>query len=192
MRAQIEKRFVYMFIFNFKIDGNKTAKILMGILCIVILIITAFICYKVIFNNFFKTNDTYLPENTVYTIEARNYTNVLQQVHNDIDTYVGQKIKFTGYVYRIYDFTDEQFVIARDMVVSSDFQTVVVGFLCHSTIAKNFENGCWVEIEGTITKGDYYGEMPIIEIEEIDQVEAPDEEYVYPPDDSFVTTSTVL
>ena len=142
--------------------------------------------------NFFKTNDTYLPEDTVYTIEARNYTNVLQQVHNDIDTYVGQKIKFTGYVYRIYDFTDEQFVIARDMIVSSDFQTVVVGFLCHSTVAKNFENGCWVEIEGTITKGDYYGEMPIIEVEEIKQVDAPDEEYVYPPDDSFVTTSTVL
>lgn len=181
-----------MFIFNFKINGNKTAKILMAILCIIILIITAFICYKVIFNNFFKTNDTYLPESTVYTIEARNYTNVLQQVHNDIDTYVGQKIKFTGYVYRIYDFTDEQFVLARDMIVSSDFQTVIVGFLCHSTIAENFGTGCWVEVEGTITKGYYYGDMPIIEVESINQVDAPDEEYVYPPDDSFVTTSTVL
>lgn len=181
-----------MFIFNFKINENKTAKIFMAILCIIVLIITAFICYKVIFNNFFKTNDTYLSENTVYTIEARNYTNVLQQVHNDIDTYVGQKIKFTGYVYRIYDFTDEQFVLARNMIVSSDFQTVVVGFLCHYNLAKNFETGSWVEIEGTITKGNYYGDMPIIEIEEIKQVDVPDEEYVYPPDDSFVTTSTVL
>ena len=181
-----------MFIFNFKINGNKTAKIFMAILCIIVLIITAFICYKVIFNNFFKTNDTYLSENTVYTIEARNYTNVLQQVHNDIDTYVGQKIKFTGYVYRIYDFTDEQFVLPRNMIVPTVFQTVVVGFLCHYNLAKNFETGSWVEIEGTITKGNYYGDMPIIEIEEIKQVEAPDEEYVYPPDDSFVATSTVL
>ena len=181
-----------MFIFNFKINGNKTAKIFMAIWCIIVLIITAFICYKVIFNNLFKTNDTYLSENTVYTIEARNYTNVLQQVHNDIDTYVSKKIKFTGYVYRIYDFTDEQFVLARNMIVSSDFQTVVVGFLCHYNLAKNFETGSWVEIEGTITKGNYYGDMPIIEIEEIKQVEAPDEEYVYPPDDSFVATSTVL
>ena len=180
-----------MFIFNFKINGNKTAKILMGTLCIVILIITAFICYKVIFNNFFKTNDDYLA-NATFELTTQNYTSVLQNVHNDIDTYVGQKIKFTGYVYRIYDFTDEQFVLARDMIVSSDFQTVVVGFLCHSTIAENFGTGCWVEVEGTITKGYYYGDMPIIEVESINQVDAPDEEYVYPPDDSFVTTSTVL
>lgn len=181
-----------MFIFNFKINGNKTAKIFMAILCIIVLIITAFICYKVIFNNFFKTNDTYLSENTVYTIEATNYTNVLQQVHNDIDTYVGQKIKFTGYVYRMYDFNSEQFVLARNMIVSSDFQSVVVGFLCHSEVASNFEDGCWVEVEGTITKGDYYGEMPIVEVEKINEVQTPTDEYVYPPDDSFVTTSTVL
>ena len=78
------------------------------------------------------------------------------------------------------------------MIVSSDFQTVVVGFLCHSTIASNFKDGTWVEIEGTITKGNYYGDMPIIEVEKINPVQEPTDEYVYPPDDSFVTTSTVL
>ncbi len=92
----------------------------------------------------------------------------------------------------MYDFNTEQFVLARDMIVSSDFQTVVVGFLCHSKIASNFEDGTWVEIEGTITKGDYYGVMPIIEIEKINTVVEPTDEYVYPPDDSFVTTSTVI
>lgn len=121
-----------------------------------------------------------------------NYTNVLQKVHNNIDNYVGQKIKFSGYVYRLYDFSNEQFVLARNMIVSSDFQTVVVGFLCHSKIASNFADNTWVEIEGTITKGDYYGDMPIIEIEKINQIETPVDEYVYPPDDSFVTTSTVI
>ncbi len=121
-----------------------------------------------------------------------NYTNVLQKVHNNIDDYVGQKIKFFGYVYRLYDFSNEQFVLARNMIVSSDFQTVVVGFLCHSKIASNFADNTWVEIEGTITKGDYYGDMPIIEIEKINQIETPVDEYVYPPDDSFVTTSTVI
>ena len=181
-----------MFIFNFKINGNKTAKIFMGILCIIALILTIIICYRVIFNNFFKTNDNYVTPDTVYTLSTQNYTNVLQNVHNNIDTYIGQKIKFTGYVYRLYDFNSEQFVLARDMIVSSDFQTVVVGFLCHSSIASNFESGTWVEIEGTITKGDYYGEMPIIEIEKIHMVDAPTDEYVYPPDNNFVTTSTVL
>lgn len=180
-----------MFVLNFKINGNKTAKILLGMLCVIALILTAFVCYRVIFNNSFKTNDNYV-ESSTFELNTRNYTNVLQNVHNDIDTYIGQKIKFSGYVFRLYDFNSEQFVLARNMIVSSDFQTVVVGFLCHSSIASNFEDGCWVEIEGTITKGDYYGEMPIIEIETINKIDAPTDEYVYPPDDSFVTTSTVF
>ena len=121
-----------------------------------------------------------------------NYTSVLQNVNSDLDTYVGQKIKFSGYIYRLYDFSDENFVLARDMIVSSDFQTVVVGFLCHSSLACNFEDYTWVEITGTITKGDYYGEIAIIEVEEIQEINEPSEEYVYPPDSSFITTSTVL
>ena len=121
-----------------------------------------------------------------------NYTNVLKNVHENIDKYTGQKIKFSGYVYRLYDFQKEQFVLARDMIISSDFQTVVVGFLCNSNIASNFEDKTWVEIEGTITKGNYNGDIPIIKVDKIEKIEKPSDEYVYPPDSSFVTTSTVL
>ena len=34
--------------------------------------------------------------------------------------------------------------------------------------------------------------IPVIEIEKINQVDEPTDEYVYPPDDSFVTTSTIF
>ena len=181
-----------MFIFNLKVNGNKFIKILMAVFAIIVLIITFIICYNLIFNNFFQTNDTSINHDTVYELDTKNYTNVLKNVHTNIDKYVGQKIKFTGYVYRLNDFTEEQFVLARDMIVTSDFQTVVVGFLCHSTIASNFEDNSWVEIEGTITKGNYYGDIPIIEIDTINKIQEPSDEYVYPPDDSFVVTSTVL
>ena len=181
-----------MFVFNMKLDGNRTSKILIGILCIIILLITFFICYKVIFSSFFKTNDEMLSKDTIYEITAQNYTNVLQNVHNNLDNYVGQKIKFSGYIYRLYDFSNEQFVLARNMIISSDFQTVVVGFLCHSEQANNDEDNTWVEITGTITKGNYNGEIPVIEVNEIQKVDTPSEEYVYPPDSSFVATSTVL
>lgn len=76
--------------------------------------------YKVIFQNQANT------VKDVYAIPTNQYTNVLKSVHDDISTYVGQKINFSGYVYRVYDFQANQFVLARDMVVSSDFQTVVV------------------------------------------------------------------
>lgn len=183
-----------MFVFNMKLNGNRASKIFMGILCVIILLITCFICYKLISNSFFQTNDSVSGnhKNAVYELTPQNYTNVLQNVHEHVDDYVGQRIKFSGYIYRLYDFSNEQFVLARDMIVSSDFQTVVVGFLCHSSLASNFEDDTWVEITGTITKGDYYGEMPIIEIENIKKIDTPSEEYVYPPDSSFVVTSTVL
>ncbi len=181
-----------MFVFNMKLDGNRTSKILIGILCVILLFITFFICYKLIFNSFFKTNDEINTKNAIYNISPQNYTNVLQNVHNNLDDYLGQKVKFSGYIYRLYDFSNEQFVLARNMIISSDFQTVVVGFLCHSEIASNYEDSTWVEIEGTITKGNYNGEIPIIEVENIQKVDTPSEEFVYPPDSSFIETSTVL
>lgn len=181
-----------MFVFNMKLDGNRTAKVFMGFLCVILLLVTFFICYKLIFNSFFKTNDEINSKDTVYEINSQNYTNVLQNVHNNLDSYIGQKVKFSGYIYRLYDFTNEEFVLARNMIISSDFQSVVVGFLCHSNLATNYKDNDWVEVTGTITKGDYKGEIPFIEVEEINLVENPTDEYVYPPDSSFITTSTVI
>ena len=140
-------------------------------------------------NSFFKTNDKLLKQD-ICEITPNNYTNVLKSVHENLNDYVGQKIKFSGYIYRVLDFEENQFVLARNMVISSDFQTVVVGFLCSCSTANEFEDNCWVEMEGTILKGDYHGEIPIIQVEKMEKIEKPSEEYVYPPDDSFVTTST--
>lgn len=128
----------------------------------------------------------------VYQITPNNYTNILNSVHNDIDTYLGQRISFSGYVYRVYDLKDTEFVLARDMIVSSDFQTVVVGFLCSLDNANEFTNGTWVQITGKITKGYYHGDIPVIEIENIKNVDKPKDELVYPPDNLYIPTSTLL
>ena len=104
----------------------------------------------------------------------------------------GQKIHFTGYVYRVYDFTETQFVLARNMIVSSDNQTLVVGFLCNYKNAKDFADSTWVEITGKITKGDYHGDIPVIEIKEMKTCDKPSDEYVYPPDDMYIPTSALF
>ena len=180
-----------MFICNFKLDGNKLGKIFLGILFAIIVVITIIVVYRILGNNYFKTNDT-INKKDIYEITPNSYTNVLKSVHDDLNTYIGQRIKFSGYVYRMFDFTDKQFVLARNMIISSDIQTLVVGFLCECDNGMTFENDTWVEIEGTIKKGNYHGEIPVIKIEKIKKIEKPSDEYVYPPDDSFVTTSTVL
>lgn len=132
-------------------------------------------------------------KNGVSQISPKNYTNVLKTVHENIDSYVGKKICFTGYVYRVLDLEGNQFVLARDMIINSNYQSVIVGFLCEYDNAKDFANDTWVQVTGEIIKGDYHGDIPILRITQIDVVPKPSsEEYVYPPDDNYIPTSGIL
>lgn len=180
-----------MFIYNLKINGKAFVKILFIIISIAITIYFCVSAYK-IYNNSFKVKDE-LKDSDIMYLTAENYTNILKSVHDDIDSYIGKKICFTGYIYRLLDFKDTEFVLARDMIISSDMQTLIVGFLCDSTDAKNFVDETWVELTGEITLGEYHGDMPIIKVKEIKQIEKPEKDiYVYPPDDSYIPTSIIF
>ncbi len=134
-----------MFIYNFKINSNFLLKFFLIVLLCIILLIVLFSIYKLFNNSTFVVNDT-LNEQEVFNLTTANYTNVLKSVHDNLDNYIGQKISFSGYIYRVYDFDDTQFVLARDMVISSDFQTLVVGFLCHCETASSYTDGTWINI----------------------------------------------
>ena len=180
-----------MFIYNLKVDGNKLGKIFLGILLGIIIIITAIVVYRILGNNFFKTNDD-TNSVKVQELAVSNYTNVLKTVHDNIDDYVGMKVSFSGYIHRMVDFKENQFVLARDMVISSDLQTVIVGFLCECDDIKQYADKTWIQIEGEIIKGDYHGDMPILKITKIKKIDKPSDEYVYPPDAAFVPTSAIF
>lgn len=180
-----------MFVYNFKLNGKRLVKILFIIIAIAITIYFSVSSYK-IYNNSFKVKDEILETDTMY-LTAENYTNILKAVHDNIDNYVGKKICFTGYIYRVLDFKETEFVLARDMIISSNMQTLIVGFLCDFKNAKNFADNSWVEITGEIAEGSYHTNIPIIKIKEIQQIEKPkDDIYVYPPDDTYVPTSIMF
>lgn len=183
-----------MFIFNVKVNGSKVFKIFLSCIIILFIIIIGIIIYRILSgaNNSSKRKSC-LPQSGISEIKPQNYTNVLKSVHDNIDNYIGKKIKFTGYIYRVYDLDKNQFILARNMIISSDSQYVVVGFLCNCENAQNYEDGTWVTITGTITKGDYHGDMPIIKIDTIKEVQKPtNNEYVYPPDDNYIPTSATF
>lgn len=182
-----------MFIYNIKINGSKTFKnFFIGIVILVIIIvgIVSFRVFQGASNS--SPNSSCLPQNKMTKLTTANYTNILKTVHENIDDYVGIQINFTGYVYRVLDLNENQFILARDMIVSSDFQSVIVGFLCECDNGKDFEDETWVELTGKITKGEYHGDMPIIKVTEIKKVDKPNDEFVYPPDESYIPTSGVL
>ena len=95
-------------------------------------------------------------------------------------------------MYKRQDLKENQFVLARDMIISSDYQSVIVGFLCEYDKAKDFQDNTWIEITGEITKGNYHGDMPIVKITNITKVDKPNDEYVYPPDENYIPTSGIV
>ena len=180
-----------MLICNMKINSKVLFKIVFVILFILVIIMSGIGIYK-IFTPKEECVSNSLTNNKVNVISSSNYTNVLKNVHENLNSYVGMRIRVTGFVYRLYDFNESQFVIAREMIVSADYQGVVVGFLCNLNESTKYKDGTWIEIEGEITKGNYHGEIPVIEVDKIKETNVPSEEYVYPPDESYVATSNSL
>ena len=141
-------------------------------LFIILICVTILILSSIFLINLFHSN--------TIVMDNENYAQVLKDVHNNIDAYIGKKVYTNGYIFRVEDFTENRFVVARDMIVSeNDYR--IVGFLCEYDKIKNFENNVWVEIKGVISLKDYHGPMPVIEVSEINRITTPNETHVFPP-----------
>lgn len=186
-----------MFICNFKINKKKITKIFIFIAGIIAITLLAISTTKILgqIKQASKAETTVISDTIpcpeVANLTEENYTDVLKEVHDDLKTYIGQKISFTGYVYRVQDIKENEFILARDMIINNKNQTVVVGFLSSYEKAQDFENGSWVKVTGTIEKGYYYGDIPILKITEIEKVNAPENIFVKPPSDSYVPTAII-
>lgn len=168
-----------MFICNVKINKKKLSKLVILITILLALAVTSFAIYKIFFGS-----DNVKISNEIQSaqeIKACDYTNFLKDCHENINNYVGKSFTLVGYVYRMPDFNDSQFVLSRTMIITEANSAVVVGILSECNDANNFEDGDWVTVTGTIIKGNYKGEMPVLEIKEINKCNKPEDEYVYPP-----------
>lgn len=183
-----------MFICNVKLNNN-----IMKTIVIILFILILIGVFTVVGYRFYDATskivvEDELPDNKSSQLEinAGNYTDILKDSHENIDKYVGKSIKFVGFVYRLYDFSENQFVLARQMIISSDNKAVVVGFLCDGSTTSvntvNFKDGDWVEVEGVIVKGNYHGDIPVVEVKCINRSDVPCDEFVYPPSGSYINT----
>ena len=176
-----------MFVCNVKLNNNVVKKV--GIISIALIVTLVFIIVCI---RFYKSASRFTVKDSVdnsrLEVNSNNYTSILKDSHDNVDKYVGKKIKFTGFVYRIYDFNEKQFVLAREMIISSDYHAVVVGFLSECDDICKFKDGAWVEIEGVIEKGYYHGNIPVIKVENIKECNVPRDEFVFPPDNSYISS----
>ena len=129
-----------------------------------------------------KTNN----ENNVTEILDIGYSNFLQDIHKNISTYINKAYTITGFVYRMPDFTEKQFVLARTMIINHNKtdNAVVVGLLCESDEIINYKNNDWIKCTGTIIEGNYKGQMPVLIVNKIEKVEKPENDLIDPPTNS--------
>ena len=178
-----------MFVFNLKINPKRIF-VALGVLLTIVLIF--FIVNRFVLNNKSKVNDEIAPSKHIGTIDNNNYTDTLKMVHENLDMYLGQEVKITGFVYRLNDFQDDQFVIARNMVIDSTSNPLVVGLLCSFFKSEDFEDGAWVEIQGIISQVEYNGTIPSIKVKNMTRIEKPEDEYVSTPSDTYIPTSVIM
>lgn len=184
-----------MIIYNVKLNKKLIFKFVLAIMLIVCISLGIIGVYNIIQsinqNKEYNLIDDSIPSSEYAKITKENYTNILKQVHNNIDTYVGQKIEFSGYVYRVNGFNENQFVLARDMDIGNH-QTLIVGFLCTCDNASDFTTYTWVNIKGEITKGIYNNtDTPIIKITTIESTSKPENAIVPLPDDEYIPTAVI-
>ena len=176
-----------MFICNVSLKNNIIKKVGISLIALIIIVVFIIVVFR-----FYKATSTVMVKDSIDTsvleINSLNYTSILKDSHENIDKYVGKKVKFIGFVYRLYDFNENQFVLAREMIIDDAKHAVVVGFLSDCEFSNKFKAGTWVEAEGVIEKGNYHGDIPIIKVKNIKETTVPSDEYVYPPDGSYVNS----
>ena len=78
-----------MFICNIKLNGSKIFKVFFIILFLIAFILLCFSLYKIFDNSKNSKYELNLPE--VSNISSQNYTNVLKEVHDNLDNYIRSK-----------------------------------------------------------------------------------------------------
>ena len=158
-----------MFVCNLKLNLKKI------LIISAVIIVSIALILEITSMNKTKSNTTF-----DYVLDTENFTEVLKTVHDNIDSNVGKTIKLTGFVFRLPDFRANYFVCGRNMLLDDDEK--VVGFLCTYNGDMELTDNEWVEISGTIIKGYYTTDMPVIEITNINKITAPSNTFVKTPD----------
>lgn len=109
-----------------------------------------------------------------------NYTQILKDSHENPYSYLNKRVISNGYLYRANDFKENQFVVARDMLIN-EHESRIVGFLCEYDEINKFESNQWIQIDGIFTIGDYHGAMPVIKVNQVKKISTPNDFFVFPP-----------
>ena len=158
-----------MFVLNIRMDYKKII-----IICLVIGILLAGVIEIFSRHDYVEVNSSI--DDFDYIITDENFVLTLSFIHNNIDKNIGKRIKVSGFVYTLPDFNDDFFICGR--YTTDENETKVAGYMCNYDKSISLEENEWIEIEGSIIKGNYNGEIPVIKVDKITKIIAPANTYV--------------
>ncbi len=114
-------------------------------------------------------------------VDEQNFLNWLYILYRDAEEYRGTEIEITGFVFRDEKFEQNQFVLARFIMVCCIADMQLAGLMCLYEDAQELQVDEWVRIRGNIEEDTFLGEkIPVIIPKEITPAERPAIPYIYP------------
>lgn len=118
----------------------------------------------------------------VIAITDENYLEVMELIYNYPSDFLGKTVSYQGFVFHSKDDTAENVFVFRFGIIHCVADAGVFGLLTHLPQNTSVANNDWVELKGTITT-DYYHPfkrtLPIMTVDTVKKIEAPENEYVY-------------
>lgn len=155
-----------MFVVNIKMDYKKILA-----LCVALGIIIAGIVELGTVSSLAVTKS-----NLDYCLNKENFIYSLETINDNIDENVGKQIQLEGFVYTLDDLDKNFFVCGR--YTEHENTTKVAGIICKKDDNISLVENEWIKVTGTITKGEYNGEIPVIKVEKIEKIVAPANTFV--------------
>lgn len=117
----------------------------------------------------------------------RDFLDIVDEAYMDMENGIGKSIELSGFVFKDNSFENNQFVVARMLMVCCAADAEVVGLLCEWEDGKTLKSDEWVKVTGVIdmTKmlNIYSGEeeeIPVIRADSVEYIDPPLTKYVYP------------
>ena len=133
-------------------------------------------------DDIFQDEMPYDMEADIIEIDDIDYGIWYVDMMDNLEDYVGKKVKFKGQVLKSRDLNAGFFVPGRMAMTCCADDTQFIGYVCKSVNAKRLRMGSWVEVTATVKKEymEVYGEEgPVLQAIEIQPTEKPEQELVY-------------
>jgi putative membrane protein len=127
-----------------------------------------------------------LPEGKL-VIDQGNFLQMMEMLWSAGESIDGREVEMVGFVYNDPSLGQQDFILARLIITCCANDADIAGLLCRWPERQALDEGEWVKVQGKLGRVPYYNlqthqitNMPFIQVEQLTEVQKPEQEYVYP------------